>query len=183
MTVKKSKECAILLDREFYQDALVQLRLWGQDQDALSIVYKALRKVELLDSTGQHGGVDNVTAAAAATEDLCCSSLHDSSSESSVEFPQPPPPPVLAVSPSAGASRMPDVSLEGMLQKSSSQNQSSLLQLLEVHTYPYTFCVCVCVTCRISATQTPIYGRLVVTDLRLTVYWEIFVVKIFLWVS
>ena len=43
--VKKSRANGVTLDRDFYQKALVELRHWGQDQEAISAVYKALRKV------------------------------------------------------------------------------------------------------------------------------------------
>lgn len=43
-TVRLAHNHRVQLDREFYQRALVELRQWGQDQDAISFVYKALRK-------------------------------------------------------------------------------------------------------------------------------------------
>ena len=44
--VKLARDCGILLDRGFYQKALIELRHWGQDPDAVTAVYKGLRKVD-----------------------------------------------------------------------------------------------------------------------------------------
>lgn len=45
--VKKAKESGLQLEKIFYQRALVELRQWGQDQDAITAIYKALRKIDL----------------------------------------------------------------------------------------------------------------------------------------
>ena len=44
--VKLARDCGVLLDRGFYQKALIELRHWGQDPDAVTAVYKGLRKVD-----------------------------------------------------------------------------------------------------------------------------------------
>ena len=44
--VKKAQVHGVKLDKDFYQKSLVELRHWGQDQEAISAVYKALRKVQ-----------------------------------------------------------------------------------------------------------------------------------------
>ena len=56
--VKLAHTCGVCLDQEFYQRGLVELRRWGQDQEAISVVYKALRSVEL------RGGEDSAMASA-----------------------------------------------------------------------------------------------------------------------
>ena len=133
MTVKKAKENSIFLDREFYQQALIKLRLWGQDQDALSAVYRALRKVEENDGTITEQQAAANTSAAMSTTDSNSNTLSSSSIGSSSDLHQPPPPPPLVRAPTTtGTMAVPNVSLEGVLQESSTCNLSSLLQLLEV---------------------------------------------------
>lgn len=133
MTVKKAKECGILLDQEFYQEALVQLRQWGQDQDALSAVYKAMRKLEQFggSTASEQERLNSCMEVEPCAEDDTNSSVHGISSESSLELSQPESH-RLMVSPPVDAPMTPSTSLEGMLQKTT-QNQASLLQLLEVH--------------------------------------------------
>ncbi len=131
--MKKAKECGVLLDREFYHEALVQLRVWGQDQDALSAVYKAMRKLDQFgESMVEQQSVTNLTTATTPATDE-----HISSSESCVELSEPPSPPAVAVCGPADVASTPSMSLERALQGSGSQNYSSLLQLLEVGRVTY----------------------------------------------
>lgn len=44
--VKKAKDCRLQLEKTFYQRALVLLRQWGQDQVAISTIYKSLRTID-----------------------------------------------------------------------------------------------------------------------------------------
>lgn len=44
--VKKAKDCRLQLEKTFYQRALVLLRPWGQDQVAISTIYKSLRTID-----------------------------------------------------------------------------------------------------------------------------------------
>ena len=44
--VKKARESGVRLEKIFYQRALGLLRTWGQDQTAISNVYKALRTID-----------------------------------------------------------------------------------------------------------------------------------------
>lgn len=44
--VKRAKEGGLRLEKTFYQRALVLLRQWGQDQMAITNIYKALRKID-----------------------------------------------------------------------------------------------------------------------------------------
>ena len=44
--VKKAKVCGLHLEKTFYQRALVFLRSWGQDQSAISTIYKSLRTID-----------------------------------------------------------------------------------------------------------------------------------------
>lgn len=41
-----SRECGVMLDRVFYQRVLEELRGWGQDQEALSVVAELLRRTD-----------------------------------------------------------------------------------------------------------------------------------------
>ena len=44
--VRRAKDCGLHLEKTFYQRALVLLRPWGQDQVAISIIYKSLRTID-----------------------------------------------------------------------------------------------------------------------------------------
>ena len=44
--VKRAKECGVQLEKTFYQRVLMLLRHWGQDQAAISTIYKALRTID-----------------------------------------------------------------------------------------------------------------------------------------
>lgn len=46
VTVKRARESGLCLEKVFYQRALVLLRQWGQDQSAISTIYKALRTID-----------------------------------------------------------------------------------------------------------------------------------------
>ena len=46
VTVKRARESGLCLEKMFYQRALVLLRQWGQDQSAISTIYKALRTID-----------------------------------------------------------------------------------------------------------------------------------------
>ena len=44
--VKRARQCGLHLEKIFYQRALVLLRPWGNDQVAISTIYKALRTID-----------------------------------------------------------------------------------------------------------------------------------------
>ena len=44
--VKRAREWGLRLEKIFYQRALVLLRPWGQDQAAISDIYKAIRAID-----------------------------------------------------------------------------------------------------------------------------------------
>ena len=44
--VKRARGCDLRLEKLFYQRALVLLRPWGQDQAAISTIYKSLRTID-----------------------------------------------------------------------------------------------------------------------------------------
>jgi len=54
--VKLARDCGVTLDRGFYQRALIELRHWGQDPDAVTAVYKGLRKVDTCEEPRGGGG-------------------------------------------------------------------------------------------------------------------------------
>ena len=128
--VKLSCECGAILDKEFYQKCLVELRQWGRDQDAISAVYKALRKVEGLDDSLTLSSPKRSTAPLPKRPP-------------SVQLPRPPSPThATSISPppltgdkrktESSTSQVGDMSLEGVLQRSTAQDMSNVLHLIQV---------------------------------------------------
>lgn len=94
--VKLSALKGVTLDKEFCQKSLVELRHWGRDADAISAIYKCLRKSSEDVGDGlqavSSNSVSEVNHAPPQRMNSRCRSA--SIGESAPSSPPPPPPPL-----------------------------------------------------------------------------------------
>lgn len=124
--VQLSLDHNLLLDKLFYQNVLIELRHWGQDQESVSTVYKTLRNIDSQERTS--GSLLRVNSN--PTPPPLVSSPKIVSNSETV-------PRQLFVPRNGGVERgvaSGSMSLEDVLQQQSHlQDQSSLIKLIEVH--------------------------------------------------
>lgn len=91
--VKLSVQKGVVLDKEFCQKCLVELRHWGRDADAISAVYKCLRKVNDIGGGGglQTAATSEVNHSLPQRKIQLCRSV---SLDNPAPSPPPPPPPL-----------------------------------------------------------------------------------------
>jgi hypothetical protein len=123
--VKKARESGLCLEKTFYQRALVILRQWGQDQSAISTIYKALRTIDTV-SPGISAFKSTLFFHGSATPPLR-GDLHGDSGRSTTSS-------VVSGSssrPHSSRSNKSRKSLEGIFETSEPSTKPGLLALLE----------------------------------------------------